>query len=56
MIYFTRRSLSDYKFQLSSLGHRQVVSLYRGNYTMCDMMQYVELIVIQRDLVANLVD
>jgi len=51
MIYFTRCSLSDYMFRLSSLGHHQVVSLYRGNYTMYDMMQYVKFIIVQRDLV-----
>jgi len=51
MIYFTRRSLSDYMFRLSSLGHHQVVSLYRGNYTMCNMIQYVKFIIIQRHLV-----
>jgi len=46
MIYFTRRSLSDYMFRLSSLGHHQVVSLYRGKKSMCDMIQYVEFIII----------
>jgi len=55
MIYFTRCSLSDYIFRLSSLGHHQVVSLYRGNYTMHDTIQYVKfiiiIIIIQRDLV-----
>jgi len=44
MSYFTRCSLSDYMFRLSSLGHHQVVSLYRGNYTMYGMIQYVELL------------
>jgi len=48
MIYFTRCSLSDYMFRLSSLGHHQVVSLYRGNYAMYNMTQYV-----QRDRVQN---
>jgi len=38
-------------FRLSLLAHHQVVSLYRGDYAMCDMIQYVEFIIIQRDLV-----
>jgi len=42
MIYFTRCRLSDYMFLLSSLGHHQIVSLYRGNYTMYDLIQYVK--------------
>ena len=29
--------LSDYMFRLSSLGHRQFVSLYGGNYTLYNM-------------------
>jgi len=39
-------------FRLSSPDHHQVVSLYRGNYTMHDMMQYVNIKInmIERDL------
>jgi len=51
MIYFTRFSLSDYMFRLSSVGHHQVVSFYLGNYTMYDMIQYVKFIIIPRDFV-----
>jgi len=50
VIYFARCSLSDYMFRLFSLGHRQVLSLYRGHYKMYDMIKYVEFITIQRDL------
>ena len=39
---FTRCSLSDCMFRLSSLGHHQVVSLNRGNYTLYNMIQYVK--------------
>ena len=40
-------------FRLSSLGHHQVVSLYRGHYTAYGMIQYVniKIIMIQRDVV-----
>jgi len=40
-------------FRLSSLGHHQGVSLYRGNYKVYGMIQYVniKIITIQRDLV-----
>jgi len=43
MICFKRSSLGDYLFRLSSLGHHQVVNLYRGNYTIYGMVQYVKL-------------
>jgi len=43
-------------FRLSSLGHRQVVSHYRGNYTIYEMILYVniKIIMIQRDLVLSI--
>jgi len=45
----------DYMFRLSSLGHRQVVSHYRGNYKIYGMIKYVniKIIIIQRDLVLS---
>jgi len=52
MIYFTRYILSDYMFRLSSLGHHHVVILYRGNYTMYDMIQYVEILLFN-DILLN---
>jgi len=39
-------------FRPSSLGHHQVISLYRGDYTIYDTM--CEIIVVQRDLVFRL--
>ena len=43
-------------FRLSSLGHHQVVSHYRGNYTVYVMKQYVNIIIImiQRELVLSI--
>ena len=43
-------------FRLSSLGHHQVVSNYRGNYTIYGMMQYlnIKIIMIHRDLVLSI--
>jgi len=35
-----------YMFRLFSLGHRQVVSIYRGNYIIYGMIQYVNIEVI----------
>jgi len=45
----------DYMFRLSSLGHHQAVSHYRGNYTIYGMIKYVniKIIMIQRDLVES---
>ena len=42
----------DYIIRLSSLGHHQVVSHYRGKYTIYGMIKYVniKIIMIQRDL------
>jgi len=43
-------------FRLSSLGHHQAVSHYRGNYTIYGMIQYVniKIIMIQRELVLSI--
>jgi len=43
-------------FRLSSLGHRQVVSLNRGNYTINGVIQYIniKIIMIRRDLVLSI--
>jgi len=39
-------------FRLSSLSYHQVVSLYRGNYTIYGMIKYVNIkIIMTRDLV-----
>jgi len=43
-------------FRLSSRGHHQVVSHYRGKYTIYGMIRYVtiKIIMIQRDLVLSI--
>ena len=43
LVYWLKYKQSDYKFRLSSLGHHQVVSIYRGSYTIYGMIHYVNL-------------
>ena len=43
----------QYTFRLSSLGHHQVASLYRGNYKMYDMAQLVRCSLLSQKLLVE---